>query len=90
MDLLNDDNFFVREAAAWPVAELAGTSVLRELLVAYQRGFDDGQDNDGFTTALIDLVEASSGASKDVLKRLAEDPDSAVRENATWLLEFCS
>jgi HEAT repeat protein len=45
MDLLNDDNLFVREAAAWPIAEFAGPSVLRELLVAYQRGFDDGHDN---------------------------------------------
>ncbi len=90
MDLLNDDNFFVREAAAWPLAELAGTSALRELLVAYQRGFDDGHDNDGFTTALIELVEGSPSASKDVLKRLAEDRDPAVRESATWLLEFCS
>jgi HEAT repeat protein len=30
LDLLKDDDFFVREAAAWPIAELAGSSVLRE------------------------------------------------------------
>jgi HEAT repeat protein len=47
MELLKDDDFFVRGAAAWPVAKLAGPPVLRELLVAYQRGFDDGHDNDG-------------------------------------------
>jgi HEAT repeat protein len=87
MDLLKDDDFFVREAAAWPLAELAGPPVLREMLVAYQRGLDDGHDNDGFTTALIELVEANQSASKKVLEGLAEDP--AMRENAMWLLEFC-
>lgn len=54
--LLNDDDAIVREAAAWPLSELAGVAHLRELLNAYQRGFDDGLDNDGFTTALIELA----------------------------------
>jgi hypothetical protein len=89
-DLLEDDDFFVREAAAWPVSELAGPSALRELLVAYQRGFDDGQDNDGFTTALIDLVETDRNASRQVLEALAQEGDAAMRENAMWLLDFCS
>ena len=33
--LLNDDDFFLREAAAWPISELAGPSSLRDLLIAY-------------------------------------------------------
>ncbi len=49
--LLNDDDAIVREAAAWPLSELAGVAHFRNLLTAYQRGFDDGLDNDGFTTA---------------------------------------
>jgi hypothetical protein len=57
------------------------------LLVAYQRGFDDAHDNDGFTTALIELVETNKSASKKVLEGLAEDP--AMRDHAMWLLEFC-
>ena len=89
MELLQDDDFFVREAAAWPVSELAGPAALRELLVAYQRGFDDGHDNDGFTTALVALVERKKAVSRDVLQDLADDVDPAMRENSIWLLEFC-
>src|SRR5438128_1006454 len=58
LELLDDDDFFLREAAAWPVSEIAGPSSLRELLEAYQRGLDEGHDNDGFTTALIELAAA--------------------------------
>src|SRR5262245_13534968 len=50
--LLQDERFFVREAAAWPLSELAGATYLQELLQAYQRGFDEGHDNDGFSAAL--------------------------------------
>jgi len=35
----------VREAAAWPLAELAGPCVPSALFAAYQRGFDEGHDN---------------------------------------------
>lgn len=89
MTLLHDDSFFVREAAAWPASELGGPPALRELLIAYQKGLDQGHDNDGFTAALIDLVETNLEASRDALKRLAESGDEPMRENALWLLEFC-
>ena len=90
MSLLQDSDAFVREAAAWPLSELAGVPLLRELLTAYQKGLDEGLDNDGFTAALIDLVQVNSSESALVLRSLAEDGDSALRENALWLLEFCS
>lgn len=56
MSLLRESEFTVREAAAWPIMELAGVSALPELLRAYQRGLDEGHDNDSFSTALIELV----------------------------------
>jgi hypothetical protein len=56
LELLKHENFFVREAAAWPLTELAGPSVLAELLAAYQRGFDEGHDNDGFSAALLEVT----------------------------------
>ena len=89
MELLNDEDFFVREAAAWPVSELAGPESLDRLLMAYQRGLDEGHDNDGFTAALIDLVESHQESSREILQRLAKSGDKAKRENALWLLQFC-
>lgn len=89
MELLNDEDSFIREAAAWPVSELAGPSSLENLLIAYQRGLDEGQDNDGFSAALIDLVESHQEGSREILQRLAESGDEAKRENALWLLQFC-
>lgn len=89
MQLLTDDDFLVREAAAWPVAELAGPAALPELLQALQRGFAEGYDNDGFQTALTDLVEANRTQAREVLTRLANSLDKVTRENAAWLLEYC-
>ena len=88
--LLRDDDAFVREAAAWPLSELEGAPLLRDLLVAYQRGLDEGFDNDGFSAALIDLVEANRSESAAELRLLVLDSNAHIRENAGWLLEFCS
>ena len=87
--LLKDDSFFVREAAAWPLTELAGAAALPELFEAYQRGLDEGHDNDGFSAALIELAAADPEGTRRVLEGLAEAGDPAMQENATWLLEFC-
>jgi hypothetical protein len=89
MEMLNDSDFFIREAAAWPLTELAGLAALPQLLVALQRTFDDGHDGDGFQTALIELVEADKPAARRVLDSLLETGDEAMRENAKWLIEFC-
>jgi len=88
-ELLTDDSFFVRESAAWPLSELAGAVALPELLRAYQRGFDEGHDNDGFTTALIDLAAADPKGVRTVLQRIADSGDQGLRDNAIWLMEFC-
>ena len=89
-ELLSDESFFVREAAAWPLSELAGTDNLAELLGAYQRGLDDGHDNDGFTAALIGLAESDPVHVAKALQPLSRSPDEALRENAQWLLTFCA
>ncbi len=89
MAMLNDSDFFIREAAAWPISELAGVAALPQLLVALQRSFDDGHDGDGFQAALIELVEADRPAARRALENLLKIGDQATRENAQWLLEFC-
>ena len=88
--LLNDGSFFIREAAAWPLSELLGPAALPELFQAYQRGFDEGHDNDGFSAALIEMAAADPDNVREVLNRLLLSEDSQMRENASWLLEFCN
>jgi hypothetical protein len=83
------DNFFTREAAAWPLAELAGAQVLPALLRAYQLGFDEGHDNDGFTAALLEIPALHPSAAKLALSELAHSAEEPMRGHAKWLLEFC-
>lgn len=88
--LLENDSFFVREAAAWPLAELVGPSVLPQLFSAYQRGFDEGYDNDGFTAALLEIPFLFRTETKSSLTNLIKIADEKTRGHAQWLLEFCS
>jgi len=88
--LLQHDSFFVREAAAWPLVELVGPSVLSQLFSAYQRGFDEGHDNDGFTAALLEIPFLFPAETKRSLANLIKMGDEKTRGHAQWLLEFCS
>jgi HEAT repeat protein len=85
LTLLSDDEAFVREAAAWALSRLGQVRLFRDLLVAYQRGLNDGLDNDGFSAALIDLVEINRKESAAELSLLALDSIAHIRENAIWL-----
>lgn len=89
VELLAHKDFVVREAAAWPLASIAGPSVLPELFRAYRRGFDEGHDNDGFTTALIELVELHPVDAREKLLDLAKSTDPIFQEYSGWLLGFC-
>jgi hypothetical protein len=59
------------------------------LFVAYQRGIDEGHDNDGFTTALIELVEMHSQDSRQRLIELKSTANPVFQKYSDWLLEFC-
>ncbi|MBX3608982.1 MAG: hypothetical protein KF871_03730 [Hydrogenophaga sp.] len=88
LELLKHPNFFVREAAAWPLAELLGPQVIAELLAAYQRGFDEGLDNDGFTAALLEIPELHA-ETRAALTNLIPRAEGSIKAHALWLLEFC-
>lgn len=89
MEMVNDKDDVVREVVAGPLGELAGPPELPKLLVALQRGIDDGYDCDSLQGALVAIVEANRTAAQQVLKGLVKSTDNVTRENAAWLLEFC-
>ena len=86
--LLADESFFVREAAAWPLSDLGRVELLPQLLAAYNRGLAEGHDNDGFSAALIDLVQSKPAASQAQLSAFMSSDDPELRKTAAWLLEF--
>ena len=67
-------DFWVREAAAYPIARLEGLKALPQLLHALQLGVRDGHDNDGLVTLIVGLVQADSGASGPYV--IGDDPRS--------------
>jgi hypothetical protein len=89
LGLLASEDAFIREAAAWPLAEIAGPSVLSELFIAYQRGFDEGLDNDGFTAALLEVPAVHPAAARTALEQIARNSGEPIRGHAEWLLTFC-
>ncbi|WP_411879404.1 HEAT repeat domain-containing protein [Polaromonas sp. YR568] len=89
LSLLESDDFFVREAAAWPLAELAGPAALPQLLKAYQRGFDEGHDNDGFSAALLEIPALFGPEATRAIAAFAETAEGKMKGHALWLLEFC-
>ncbi len=87
--LLSDSEFFVREAAAWPLSDLGRVEALPQLIEAHKAGSADGHDNDGLSAAVVDLVTANASASRPILLALIERSDSRARAVAEWLLSFC-
>jgi HEAT repeat protein len=89
LELLLHPDFVVREAAAWALSVIGGPEYLPHLFDAYQKGFDRGHDNDGFTTALIQLIELHKEQARRKLNELIESPNPLYRKKAVWLSEFC-
>src|SRR3954447_15724592 len=59
-------DFFVREAAAAPIARMEGLRALPQLLAAMERGEEEGHDNDGLCALIADLVAAEPNRSAPV------------------------
>lgn len=86
--MLEDDNFFIREAAAFPIARLEGVRALPALFRAYTRGIQDGHDNDGMSAAIGGLLEENQKAALPLLENMLLDDNKDVRVNAAWALGF--
>lgn len=86
--LLNDDSFFIREAAANPLARLEGIDALPSLFQAMTRGLEDGHDNDGLVETIAHLLETNQEKATPVLLKMIEKQNKDVRLNAAWALGF--
>jgi HEAT repeat protein len=86
--LTTGGDFFVRDAAAWPVARLDGFRALPLLLRAHRLGTQDGHDNDGLDTVIIEVIEAHPSDAVPSLLEWAGSGSDADRTEAAWLLGF--
>ena len=86
--LLEDPSFFVREAAAYPLARLEGAKALERLFVALNRGQKDGHDNDSLTSVIADLLEKYPTEVLPIILRLMVSQEKQDRKNAAWAMGF--
>ena len=82
--LMNNPSFFVREAAAAPLAELEGAKALHAMLTALERGHQDGHDNDGLLNTVTGLLEANAETCRLVLLGMLGSDNKLDREHAAW------
>jgi HEAT repeat protein len=86
LELVREEgDFFLREAAAAPLARLRGLAVLKDLLDAYEMGLSEGHDNDGLTSLIMDLVESRAQEAAPVLAAMVDDASAQRRAQAAWL-----
>jgi hypothetical protein len=89
LELLNDGDFIVRETAAVALCGLVAVPFLEQILVALQKGFDDGHDNDSLQGALSDMATMNTASVKSKLNEIRIGADTKLIENIDWLLECC-
>jgi hypothetical protein len=86
--LLQDEDFFVREAAVSPLISMRGIDALPLLLEALERGATEGHDNDGLAFEITELVESYKAEVAPRLLEMLRSPRSETRSHAAWLLGF--
>lgn len=80
-----EGDFYLREAAAVPVARLEGIGSLSRLLAVFRMGIAENHDNDGLTELICSLVESHPLDAAPILIGLASSPDAGDRADAAWL-----
>ncbi len=86
--LLESDDFFIREAAAEPLARLEGARALPALFTALTRGESEGHDNDGLVATVSDLLEDNPQGVAPLVLQMVSAPEWEQREHAAWALGF--
>jgi bilin biosynthesis protein len=88
--LANGRDFFVREAAAVPIARLEGLRALPQLLHALQLGEEEGHDNDGLSSVVEGLVSANPEEAAPALLRMIRGPSERQRSDSAWLWGYAA
>lgn len=88
--LIQDDDFFMREAAASPLINLNGLKALPQLLEALERGSREGHDNDGLAFEITELISSEKIGAVPLLLEMLRSPRSETRSHSAWLLGFAS
>lgn len=84
--LIQDDDWFIREAAAVPLARLAGVDALPLLFQALFRGQQQGQDNDSLSTMVVEVLEAYREECAPLLLSMLDNPNPPIRVHGAWAL----
>lgn len=86
--LLQNDDFFVRETAAEPLARIEGLKALPMLFKAFTHGIQQGHDNDVLSHTIIELLETHKAAAAPLLLDMLAAADSETRANTAWGFGF--
>jgi hypothetical protein len=83
---LAERNFFARDAVAAAIAGIRGVDALPLLLRAASR--DVGDDQDGLSAEILDLIEAYPARARLLINQVSNDPHLQVK--AAWASQFLS
>ncbi len=86
--LESTSSFWVRELLADPIIRLSGAKALPQLKKALRKNYEDGHDNDGFETFLVELAESDSVNVRAELEKLARTATRHELNDIKWLLEY--
>ena len=81
-------DFFVREAAAVPIARLEGPRALPQFLHALELGKAEGHDNDGLNSVIVSVIEANPEEAVIALRPLLQGASEDQRAAVVDLLGF--
>ncbi len=83
--VLTGKDFFVREAAAVPLARLEGGRAFPALFAAILLGEAENHDNDGLTAVVWEVIDESPQECAVELRKELAAAEATHRRNAAWL-----
>jgi HEAT repeat protein len=82
----NGKDFFIREAAAAPLARLEGVRALPLMFEALTLGVREGHDNDGLAHFVSEVLLGDPTGAAPLLLKMLRSRQAETREHAAWAL----